>query len=235
MGIQLFKEVTTDDYLDELQAESEKYQGLYVDMDNALERKYVKDKAALISSLIKKLDGARIDKSRDYKNQVEAEAASIKVRLEEANKPFTLLIDEHTEKRKKILADKKAIEDAKVLVVQIELDHDEAILLNKIFDIDKKEAQQAQIEHDEKIRSEAAQKATKDAEEKAERIEQDRLSNEAKEKAAIEARENDKEHKRIINRRIAAALVKVGTDESLARFIVTAIAKNEIPNVKINY
>ena len=54
MEIAIFESVIIDDALIELEAEGKKYEGLYVDMENAPERKYVKDKAALISGLKKK-------------------------------------------------------------------------------------------------------------------------------------------------------------------------------------
>jgi len=60
MEIAIFKEVTTESALIELEAEGKKYDGLYVDMDKAPERKYVKDKAAFIAGLLKKLDRTRI-------------------------------------------------------------------------------------------------------------------------------------------------------------------------------
>ena len=45
MDIVIFKDLTTNDYLDQLKEESEKYTGLYVDMNVPEQRKYVKDKA----------------------------------------------------------------------------------------------------------------------------------------------------------------------------------------------
>ena len=146
MEVSIFNEITTNEILVDLEAEAKKYEGLYVDMDNKEERKYVKDKAVLISSLLKTLDRARIDKSKDYKILVESEAANIKGRLEEANKPFTLLIDEHKEKRAKELAKIKEIEDRKALAEQIEADHDSAIMEDKVRAFEKAEAEKAAAE-----------------------------------------------------------------------------------------
>ena len=146
MEVSIFNEITTNEILVDLEAEAKKYEGLYVDMDNKEERKYVKDKAVLISSLLKTLDRARIDKSKDYKILVESEAANIKGRLEEANKPFTLLIDEHKEKRAKELAKIKEIEDRKALAEQIEADHDSAIMEDKVRTFEKAEAEKALAE-----------------------------------------------------------------------------------------
>lgn len=71
MDIAIFKEITTNDYLKELKVESEKYTGLYVDMEDAPQRKYVKDKAHDINQLLKKIDRKRIDASKEYKIKVE--------------------------------------------------------------------------------------------------------------------------------------------------------------------
>lgn len=148
----LFSHIATSDYLADLQVEADKYDGLYVDMANKEQRAYVKDKATLIAGLLKKVDRARIDLSRDFKQAVEKEAAEIRDRLETANKPFTLLIDTWTEERKKILAEKKAIEDAAVLKVQIEIDHESALGMERLIILEAAESERLKKEHDEKIR-----------------------------------------------------------------------------------
>lgn len=191
MNITIFNDLTTEDYLQQLELESEKYAGLYVEMDNKDERKFVKDKALLISNLLKRLDRARIDKSRDYKILVEEEASNIRERLEAANKPFTALIDEYKEKRARILAEKKAREDAEQLAIQIEKDHEDAITLDKIRTFEIEEAIRQQKERDEQIAKEAREQAERDrilAEERAEQAERDRILVEAQAKRdAIEA------------------------------------------------
>lgn len=228
MNITIFNELTTDDYLNELQAEADKYQGLYVDMDNADERKYVKDKASSISSLLKSLDRARIDKSKEYKLQVETEAGIIKDRLEKANLPFTLLIDDHNEKRKQILADKKAIDDAKALIIEIEINHDEAINIDKLWGFEKADRLRVQKEHDDEIRNKAIKQATIDAENKvirdAEIVATDR-----------KMREADTDHKRGINVIAVAGFTDHGFSSDEAMKIVSIIAKGFINNVTINY
>lgn len=61
----------------------------------------------------------------------------------------------------------------------------------------------------------------------------------AQEKAAADAetarREADKKHRGKINAAACDALVEVGLDPALAELVVTAIARGEIPNVKISY
>ena len=51
MDITIFKELTTEEQLVELQLEADKYTGLYVDMSNAPERKYVKETCIFCNGL----------------------------------------------------------------------------------------------------------------------------------------------------------------------------------------
>ena len=106
--IVIFKALTTNEALVEIELQSKQFVGLSVDMDDPKERKKVKDSAQFISDILKKVDRARIDHSKDYKAKVEAEAAMIIDRLAAANKPLTNLTDAYTAKRKKILDAEKA-------------------------------------------------------------------------------------------------------------------------------
>ena len=164
MDIVIFKDITTSDYLDQLKEESEKYTGLYVDMNDKEQRKYVKDKAVDINQLVKKVERKRIDESANYKIKVDAEAADISERLAIANLPFTLLIDEHKEERKKILDAENAEKAAKILSAKIEDDHEFALLINAKVDSDKKtealRLAQEKIDSDALIAKQAAEKAT---------------------------------------------------------------------------
>lgn len=163
MEIVIFTELTTNDHLDQLKAESEKYTGLYVDMNVAKERKYVKDKAADIKLLLGKVERLRIDATANYKVKVEAEAADIKERLEIANLPFTLLIDEYAAERKKILDAEKAEKLAVEIAVKLEADHEFALLMNDKYDnekaAEKARLAQAKIDSDALIAKEAKEKA----------------------------------------------------------------------------
>ena len=131
MSIVLFNDVTTELALSELEAVAEEYQGLYVEMDDPKQRKFVKDKASTITSLIKSVDRLRIDLSKSYKAKVEQEAGKIKERLQKANEPFTLLIDEHNAERKRVLDLEKEKKRQEELYIQIGLDHEFALLLDK--------------------------------------------------------------------------------------------------------
>lgn len=185
MEIKLLGEVTTEEALQALEAESKTYTGLHVEMENDKERKFVKDKASLINSILKKLDRARIGKSKEYKLNVEAEAARIKGRLEAANEPFQALIDDYKIVREKQLAEEKALQAAKDLAFQLPLDHEEALLMNKMIDFEKAEKIREAKERDERIAAEARKQAEvekQEAEERAEQAEKDRILAEAKAK-----------------------------------------------------
>jgi hypothetical protein len=239
MEVSIFNEITTNEILVDLEAEAKKYEGLYVDMDNKEERKYVKDKAVLISSLLKTLDRARIDKSKDYKILVESEAANIKGRLEEANKPFTLLIDEHKEKRAKELAKIKEIEDRKALAEKIEADYDSAIMEDKVRTFEKAEAEKALTELAEERRIEAERQSKIDSDKAAEDARLGEIERQRQEaltaQKELEAREADKKHLSTINNVIVDVLVGNGFSKEDAKKFVVLAARKQLPNLTINY
>lgn len=233
MSIVLFKEITTEDALLKLEKESENYTGLYVDMDNAPERKYVKDKASDINKLLKALDRSRIDKSKEYKSRVEAEAAIIKQRLEDANRPFSMLIDAHKKIRADILAEDKRIEDLKELMWQKERDHEFALLVDAQVMADKAAAELAQKERDDNIAKQAADAAEA-------RIKLDMQKTKEAEERATQAREADVTLKARVNNEILNVLVEIlkpHTEEAVkaSKEIIKAIYMGKIPNVRINY
>lgn len=81
----------------------------------------------------------------------------------------------------------------------------------------------------------AAEQAEADKQ-KAIEDERKRAQQEAEAKAAEDAkREADKAHRATIHAGIIAALGKLNVSEETAKAIITAIAKSEIPNVKIQY
>lgn len=77
-----------------------------------------------------------------------------------------------------------------------------------------------------------AERAEKEAKEKAEREIYERQAAEA---AEIARRESNKAHIAAINRAAVAALVNGGIDESVAKAVITMIAKREVPAVSICY
>lgn len=264
MGIAIFNEITTEDLLIELEAEAKKYDGLYVDMENAPERKYVKDKASHISGLLKQLDRARIDKSKSYKTKIEAEADKIKDRLVTANVPFQALIDEHKAERAKLLALKKASDEAKEYALQLPIRHEEALVMNELYDFKIAQSEIEQAMRDDQIKADAiaeSQQALINAEnqakedkaravEQAEQAEVKRLAdveqarvNELNRQAAElksqqdaeKARLADVAHVRTVNRLIYSAFRGAGLEKGEATIATQALIDNKIPRTQINY
>jgi hypothetical protein len=228
MNVTLFKDLTTDERLTELEANAEEYNGLYVDMEVAEQRKYVKGKAADIKEIIKAVNSARIKKAKDYRVLVETEAASIITRLEKANEPFTLLIDEYDTSRKVILDAEKASKQAILNAEQKLIDHEFAILLDKSYLADKLEAERIQLEHDENIRLMAV--------ERAEEVIRSKI---AYEKDLADRQENarlaDVEHVRHINRLILKEMHGHGLPEKESIEFIKTIARKKISLLTINY
>jgi len=225
MNITVFTDITTEQVLLALEEESKTYTDLYVDMDNAPERKFVKNKAADIQDLLKKLDRARIDKSKNYKTMVEKEALLIKERLEAANLPFTYLIDAHNRKRAAILAEEKRIADAKELALQIERDHEFALLMDAqvMADKDKAELEKKEYEGRIAILAIAGESRVRAA------------VQEAEERATL-ARQSDINHRKEINRGILDALLsEASIMRGQGKTLILAIQEGKIPNVRIDY
>jgi membrane-associated HD superfamily phosphohydrolase len=194
--VTIFTDITTEHALLAIEEDAKTYTGLYVDMNEAKGRKFVKESAANIGDILKRLDRARIDKAKDFKTKVEQEAAAIRFRLEEANKPFTLLIEEYNAERKKVLdaenARKKAIEDQAAIDSDYEIAE---LLMGKYFD-DKAKAEQQRIAYEENLKREAAEQAVADAKLLAEQLaqkaiqdKQDAINEAARLEAARVARE----------------------------------------------
>lgn len=104
----------------------------------------------------------------------------------------------------------------------------------------------ARAEKAEADRKAAAEKAERDAKEAAEAAERNRLAaieaerkRVADEKARIDAetakREADKKHRAKINNEALAALVLLGVETELGKVVISAIARGEVPHVKVNY
>ena len=228
MKVTLFKDVTTAEYLASLQTNSDQYIGLYVDMNVAEQRKYVKNKAVEIKDIIKAVNSARIKKTKDYKKLVDVEAVDIVAALEKANEPFTLLIDGYDAERKVILDAQKASKLAIENAAQKLIDHELALLIDKSYLADKLAAEKAQAEHDEAIRIDATNRATlaaKNAQEVTDRAIQldadNRLAN--------------KKHVRTINREIYSGFISAGLEKDQATKATQALIDGAIQHVKINY
>ena len=228
MDITIFQSITTDEQIKLLEEKGASYEGLYVDMDDAPQRKYVKDNAELIQKLIKDVDRKRIDESKDYKNKVEAEAKSIIDRLRDANEPFTLLIDTHKAKRAKEISDEKRVIELRELATQKELDHELALLIDKTYAFDKAEEIRIKHEQDEQYRINAEEKAAANQILINEGIERDRIH-------AENARLANVEHVRGINRTIFKGFIDAGLNKESATMATQSLIDNKITHVTINY
>ena len=248
--VTIFTDITTEHALLAIEEDAKTYTGLYVDMNEAKGRKFVKESAANIGDILKRLDRARIDKAKDFKVQVEQEAAAIRFRLEEANKPFTLLIEEYNAERKKVLdaenARKKAIEDQAAIDSDYEIAE---LLMGKYFD-DKAKAEQQRIAYEETLKRQAAEDVEKTAKLKEA---QALIKAEADKKAAVQAEIDrqqkiidddlaekarlaaDQEHVATVHRNMKAVYIAAGFPDELAEVAVKLLVKNKVPNTTFNY
>jgi hypothetical protein len=228
-ALEPYREVTTEAILVELEADAQKHVGLWVDMNNSQERKYVKDKAALGKSLIKKLDRSRIDQSAAHKLMLDNEAETIRLRLEDIISPYTVLINLHADEQKVIRDKAKARQDAIDLAFEIERDHDYALLMDAQVMRDKAYAIQAQMDRDAIIATQAADLARQE-------MQRQQEAKERAEAAAVAARLADKESVGKILRAAKEDLMLIeGVDEALAKSIVLSIRNNTIRNTYIKY
>mgnify|MGYP003678505366 FL=1 len=228
MNVTIFKELTTTEHLADLQANSNEYIGLYVDMNIAEQRKYVKNKAVEIKDIIKAVNSARIKKAKDYKKLVDVEAVDIVTALEKANEPFTLLIDDYDAERKVILDAQKASKLAIENAAQKLTDHELALLIDKSYLADKLAAEKAQAEHDEAIRIDATNRATQAAK-NAQEVTDRAIKLDADNRLA------NKKHVRAINREIYSGFISAGLEKDQATKATQALIDGAIQHVKINY
>ena len=210
MKIAIFNELTPEEKIQSIEAESEKYIGLYVDMKELEQRKYVKEKESEILGIRKALNASRIRKVKDYTATVKAEFDAIDARLAKANEPFSLLHDEHKAERANVLAKEKADREAVLMAEQKEIDHEFALLLDKTY--------------------------LHDIQEKAKQAELAEIgANAERENNARIARESDKAHKAKVNNSILANMLKTGVTDKQAKQLIGMIVNNAIDHLTINY
>lgn len=139
----------------------------------------------------------------------------------------------------------KAVEEIKITKrfqeFEDEANRSQKLAIEKIKDsIEKREKYDKEQKELEELRELKAEKEENEkiaeAEEAAAQAERDRIEREKQaEIDAEKAREADKNHRGKVNRAIVKELLKCDIDEAQAKKIVTAIAKNKVPNVKISY
>ncbi|EOK3129763.1 cell envelope biogenesis protein TolA, partial [Escherichia coli] len=89
----------------------------------------------------------------------------------------------------------------------------------------------AAIEAERRKAQEEAERILREAEAK----EQARIAEEKRIKDEEERRAKDKAHRKEVNNKILADLIKVGASEDVAKNIITAIVKGELFATKITY
>ena len=163
-NVVLFKEITTEEALQAIEKEALSYEGLHVEMSDPEQRKFIKNKLSEFTDIAKKVDRARIDQAKKYKSDLDSEAQLITNRLAKASEPFQLLLDEWKIERQKILDHKKKQEEEAQKVI----DHEDALMYNKVFDIEKREqAEKLAVEKERErleLIAESERKAKQDAE-----------------------------------------------------------------------
>ena len=227
--LSIFESSITEEKLQYIEKVSKEYDGIEGDMDDNDLRRFIKSKSSEVTDIRKRLEAARTSINKANVLTVNSEARRIDDRLALANKPFSQLIDDHKTKRDKILADKKARQDANNLAFEIERDHDYALLMDAQVMRDKADAIQAQADRDEIIATQAANDAT-------EREKSAQAHREDTKKRAEDERVADVENVSSILRAAKEDLMLIeGVDEALARSIVLSIRNNTIRNTYIKY
>ena len=156
MEIAIFNKITTEGVITSIAENSKKYHvGFYADMNNAPERKLVKESASEIGGIIKELEAARISITKANTLAVNKEHKLILERLTVANAPFQVLIDEYTADRKVILDAEKARKKAVFLAEQEEVDHEYALLMDEKFNNDILTAERDKSKHEAEIKAQA--------------------------------------------------------------------------------
>jgi len=229
MEITIFKEITTEGVISSIEENSKKYhEGFYADMNNAPERKLVKESAADINNMIKDLKAARIRITKENTARVNKEHDAIVERLITANLPFTVLIDEYNIERKRILDEEKRVVALKAAMVQKEDDHEMALLINKTFEFDKAETARLAKEESERLRVDAEMQAAVNQERINEKARQDTINAENAMLANVE-------HVRSVNVAILNSMIAHGLPEAESKKFIATLARKELNQLTINY
>lgn len=229
MDIAIFNKITTEGVITSIEENSKKYHvGFYADMNNAPERKLVKESASEIGGIIKELEAARISITKANTLAVNKEHKLILDRLTVANAPFQVLIDEYAAQRKKILSDEKRVVELRAAMVQKEDDHEMGLLINKTFEYDKAQQIRAEQQIQLEIKTLAAENA---------RINQERINEKEKQDNinAENARLANKEHVQKVKTEIYKVLIQFELSEKDAKTVIHLATIKQLPNLTINY
>ena len=229
MDIVIFKDLTTEGVITSIEENSKKYhEGFYADMNNAPERKLVKESAADINNMIKDLKAARIRITKESTARINKEHDAIVERLVAANLPFTALIDEYNIERKKILDAEKARKQAILDAAQFDLDHEMGLLINKTYEFDKAEELRKLEELRHNMKVEAERQVAERQKQLNEKLKQDEIN-------AENARLANVEYVRGVNRAILDVLEENDIGTEAAMKVIKLAAKGLLPQLTINY
>lgn len=204
------------------------------DITTAKGRKEIASLAYKVAQTKTYLDGLGKDLVAELKEipkLIDANRKTVRDRLDELKAKARQPLTDYEEEQARI----KAEEEAKAAAERAERERIEAEQRAQ------REAKEA-AERAEREKQAAIEAERRKAQEEAERI---RREAEAKEKARIaeekrikdeeERRAKDKAHRKEVNNKILADLIKVGASEDVAKNIITAIVKGEVFATKITY
>lgn len=247
MNIEIFKGLSVEDHLKQIEENADCYDLSDIDMNKKDDRAFIKGEASDVKKLIDKINRKRIDVKKEYGDKVEKEAKYIIDRLSGAASEFTVLIDAYNAERKVILDAEKARKQAILDAEQKELDHETAILEDKARAFEKVGQARLQKERDEQLLKQAEEDkkiALQQAEERRladiEKAKQDAIKQqEIKEDQARRQqilREQNETHRKSVNLNVVNALIaECGIDRATAIKVVTAAMNDKLNNLIINY
>lgn len=212
------------------------------DLSNDTRRKKTASLARKVSSTKTYLDDLGKDLVSEWKSKskvVDANRKQMRDRLDElrdlARKPLT----DWEKEQERIKAEEEAKAEAEKLRVQIENDHEIALLMNDKFDRELAErlAEEKRIEEERQaqLEKERLERDARIAQEAAERAKQAEIQRQKDEKERIKREQAEKkakvEHSRKIHKEIMQAFIESGLDDVNAKLAVEALVKCEIPHV----
>ncbi|EIS3599036.1 TPA: cell envelope biogenesis protein TolA [Salmonella enterica subsp. enterica serovar Saintpaul] len=204
------------------------------DITTAKGRKEIASLAYKVAQTKTYLDGLGKDLVAELKEipkLIDANRKTVRDRLDELKAKARQPLTDYEEEQARI----KAEEEAKAAAERAERERIEA---EQRAQREAKEAaeraereKQAAIEAERRKAQEEAERIRREAEAK----EQARIAEEKRIKEEEERRAKDKAHRKEVNNKILADLIKVGASEDVAKNIITAIVKGEVFATKITY
>lgn len=204
------------------------------DITTAKGRKEIASLAYKVAQTKTYLDGLGKDLVAELKEipkLIDANRKTVRDRLDELKAKARQPLTDYEEEQARI----KAEEEAKAAAERAER---ERIEVEQRAQREAKEAaeraereKQAAIEAERRKAQEEAERIRREAEAK----EQARIAEEKRIKDEEERRAKDKAHRKEVNNKILADLIKVGASEDVAKNIITAIVKGEVFATKITY